>query len=154
MIGAVVVLIGVSIYLGYTILATQTKTVTVVNNDSEYLKLESFVVQQDAIAIGDIQEGMKLKKGEPLTLRANFSNPNSHPADFIVVSQVWNSESQDVARSSLQSKLADSGLVLDTFWNPSEAGKYTITIYVLKASDFNRTGTIPPVVSVNVIVED
>jgi hypothetical protein len=67
---------------------------------------------------------------------------------------VRNNESQDVVRSTLQAKLEGSNILLDTFWNPSQAGEYTITIYVLKASDFNRTGIIPPVFSTSVIVED
>lgn len=154
MIGTIVAITVIAGILAYSTLQPQKNLVADGSDEEvEYLKLTSLTaVSAGGSEIGPIEEGMVFKKDDPLLIQANFSNPNTSSADFLLVTQVRNEESQDVAQSKIRAEMGGSNMVLDTLWNPTEAGEYTITVYVMKGSDINRTGNIPPAISVHVRV--
>jgi hypothetical protein len=153
LVGAIIVSVMVIGYLGYS-LSTLSSTIKqskaqkeVVNDNSNYsdLKISSIKIRNlvdhtltDITAASNVA----IKKGEPVLLHVNFTNPNQNSVEYftmIKVDEKKNGTGEQVA-STMIGKIGDNGTVaMETLWKPTQVGDYTLTIITQKKSDMNKT---------------
>lgn len=151
--GIIIGLIVIIGYLGNALLASinnpqpkvQNEIMNPNNSDYSDLKISSIKIHNLANGtLADITSipNATIKRAEPILLHANFTNSNHNAEEYVTLIKVDEKNGTDEPVISMMTgKIGGENgtIAIETLWQPTKVGEYTMTILAQKKSDMNRT---------------
>lgn len=150
-VGSIVVLaaaLAYSVYLLTNLELSETDATPITNGARlNITSLAAYSIPNHEI-IDEIEPGMTFQRGEPVTLQANFTNPNNAKEEFVIIVDLRNT-TNTVAYSLIQSSFENSNRIsTEVLWTPQNVGDYRMMVFLLKTSELNSTKLMIPISSV------